>query len=132
MKRTLCTLLILVSLQSFGQPETQLFWSQASTTCPPTDADANAFITAAGLTSDRDKNPIYCMIKEMKENSLWASKLPAVWPIAGSTASSQKFNLMDPRDLDAAYRLTFTNTIHDSTGVDGDGATSWADTHYPI
>jgi hypothetical protein len=32
-------------------------------------------------------------------------KTHAIYPLLGGTASAHKFNLKDPRDLNAAYRL---------------------------
>jgi hypothetical protein len=48
----------------------------------------------------------------------------------GGTASSQKYNLKDPRDLDVAYRLTFGGGwSHGSFGIEGNGVNTYADTH---
>lgn len=38
--------------------------------------------------------------------------MTAVYPFIGGTASTHKFNLKDPRDLDVAFRLTFSNDTH--------------------
>jgi hypothetical protein len=49
--------------------------------------------------------------------------------MVGGSASSHKFNLKDPRDLDAAYRLVFNGGwIHSSTGAKPNGTTAFADT----
>jgi hypothetical protein len=49
--------------------------------------------------------------------------------VAGGSATTHKFNLKDPRDLDAAYRLTFSGTVtHTSTGMQGNGDTGYANT----
>ena len=54
----------------------------------------------------------------------------ALYPIVGGTADTHKFNLKDPRDLDAAYRLSYTGTVtHSSTGMVSNGSTGWANTH---
>jgi hypothetical protein len=51
--------------------------------------------------------------------------------MAGSSASSQKWNLKDPRDLDAAYRLSFAGGwTHASTGATPNGTNAVADTFY--
>ncbi len=45
-------------------------------------------------------------------------KVQQSYPIVGGTASSHKYNLKDPRDLDAAFRLTFASGwTHSSTGM---------------
>ena len=55
--------------------------------------------------------------------------MKALYPFVGGTASSHKFNLMDPRDLDAAYRLVFTGGwTHSATGAKPNGTNAWADT----
>jgi hypothetical protein len=44
--------------------------------------------------------------------------MKALYPVVGGTATSHKWNLKDPRDLDAAFRLTFTaGWTHSSTGM---------------
>ena len=49
--------------------------------------------------------------------------------MVGGTATSHKFNLKDPRDLDAAYRLVFNGGwVHSSTGALPNGTTGYADT----
>lgn len=56
------------------------------------------------------------MVKGLKSNLLW-NKIYALYPFAGSTASQQKYNLKNPQDTNAAYRLTFTGTgIHSNLG----------------
>jgi len=60
----------------------------------------------------------------LKGYSLW-SKFKAIYPLVGGTADKHKWNLKDPRDLDAAFRLTYTGTLtHNSLGITGstDGA----------
>ena len=50
------------------------------------------------------------------------------FPIWGSAASS-KWNLKDPRDLDAAFRLTFTTGwTYSSSGITPNGTSDYADT----
>jgi len=60
---------------------------------------------------------------------IW-SKMKIVYPMIGGTAATHKFNLVDPRDADAAFRLTFSGTwTHNGDGAKGDGSTAWADTY---
>lgn len=80
------------------------------------DIDAQAFITAAGITDTTQKNAINQLVKDLKQNSIY-NKFIAIYPFIGGTASSHKFNLKDPRDLDAAYRLNFFGGgSHSATG----------------
>lgn len=93
------------------------------------DTDANAFITAAGIVNSTQQAAVQTLVTDLKAASLW-SKLIALYPYVGGTGSSHKYNLKDPRDLDAAYRLTFTGSwTHSSTGAKPDGSTTYADTH---
>jgi hypothetical protein len=58
------------------------------------------------------------------------SKLTALYGVLGGSVLPHRFNWMDTRDLDAAYRLTFVGGwAHSSTGADPDGITGFADTH---
>ena len=57
------------------------------------------------------------------------SKIKALYPFVGGTASKHKFNFMDARDLDAAYRLVFNGGwTHSSTGALPNGTNAYADT----
>lgn len=81
------------------------------------DADAQAFITAAAITDVTQQNAINTLVLALKGYSIW-TKFKAIYPIVGGTASQHKFNLKDPRDLDAAFRLTFaTGWTHSATGM---------------
>ena len=93
------------------------------------DPDANAFISAAGITDSTQQSAIQTLVTDLKTAGIY-SKFIAFWPFVGGTASQHKYNLIDPRDLDAAYRVTFNGTLtHSSTGVKGDGSTGYYETH---
>jgi len=91
-----------------------------SNTVTPTsavDPDAQAFITAAAITDPTQQSAINTLVVDLKGYSIW-TKFKAIYPIVGGTASSHKYNLKDPRDLDAAFRLTFASGwTHSSTGM---------------
>ena len=92
------------------------------------DADAQAFITAASITDNTQKSAINTLVTQLKTYGIW-TKLKAVYPFVGGTASSHKFNLKDPRDLDAAFRLIFSGGwTHSSNGAQPNGTTGYADT----
>ena len=92
------------------------------------DSDASAFITAAGLTDPTQKSAINTLVKDMKAAGLW-TKMKAVYPMVGGTATSMKFNLKDPRDLDAAFRLTWSGGwTYSATGATPNGTNAYADT----
>ncbi len=53
----------------------------------------------------------------------------ALYPFVGGTASTHKFNLKNPLDTNAAYRLTFFGGVtHSSNGIIGNGTNGYADT----
>jgi hypothetical protein len=83
------------------------------------DPDAQAFITAAAITDPTQQGAINTLVIALKGYSIW-TKMKAIYPIVGGTAASHKYNLKDPRDLDAAFRLTYgTGVTHSSTGMVG-------------
>lgn len=90
------------------------------------DADAQAFLTAAAITDPTISAAINTLVVQMKADNIW-SKMKAVYPMVGGTANSHKFNLKDPRDLDAAFRLVFSGGItHNSNGMQGNGVNGFA------
>jgi hypothetical protein len=102
------------------------------TTGSALDSDAEAFLLATSITDATITTAVNDLVVGLKTNYLW-NKMRALYPFVGGTASTHKFNLKDPRDLDAAYRLTFFGGItHSSTGADPNGTTGYANTHiYP-
>jgi hypothetical protein len=92
------------------------------------DADALAFMTAASITDNTQKTAVNTLVTDLKAYNIWA-KMKAIYPFVGGSATSHKFNLKDPRDLDAAYRLVFNGGwTHSSTGALPNGTTAYADT----
>jgi len=97
-------------------------------TTPPVDPDAQAFITAASITDPTQQAAINQLVVDLKGYSIW-TKMKALYPFVGGTASQHKFNLKDPRDLDAAYRLVFNGGYtHNNLGITGNGTNAYADT----
>ncbi len=96
----------------------------------PVDPDALSFITAASITDNTQKSAINQLVLDLKAYGLW-NKMQAIYPFVGGTASSHKFNLKDPRDLDAAFRLVFNGGwTHSATGVTGNGVNAYVNTFY--
>jgi hypothetical protein len=94
------------------------------------DPDAQAFITAAGITDPTQQSAIITLVADLKGYSIW-TKFKAIYPIVGGTASSHKYNLKDPRDLDAAFRLTYgTGVTHSSNGMVSNGTSGFANTYF--
>lgn len=95
------------------------------------DPDAQAFITATGITDTTQKNAIDALVIALKGYGIW-TKMHAIYPFVGGTATTHKYNLKDPRDLDAAFRLSFLGTgwTHDANGAAPNGTSSYADTFF--
>jgi hypothetical protein len=94
------------------------------------DPDAQAFITAAALTNPTQQNAINTLVVSMKGYGIW-TKMKAIYPFVGGTATTHKWNLKDPRDLDAAFRLVFNGGwTHSSNGIQGNGVNGYANTFF--
>ena len=89
----------------------------ASTRRESGDPDATAFLTAAAISDATQRAAVNQLVLDLKAASLW-SKLHALYPFVGGTEAAHKFNLKDPRDLDAAFRLQFDGgvRIHSAGG----------------
>ncbi len=83
------------------------------------DPDAQAFITAAGITDPTQQAAINTLVVDLKGYSIW-TKFTAIYPIVGGVASSHAVNLKTP----GTYNLTFaTGWTHSSTGMTPNGNT---------
>jgi hypothetical protein len=95
------------------------------------DSSAISFFNAAGITSITQQDAIDNLVRGLKDDGIW-TKMKAIYPFVGGTAATHKFNLKDPRDLDAAYRLVFNGGwTHSSTGATPNGVNGYADTKLP-
>ena len=93
------------------------------------DRDAAAFLEAAGIVVTHQQRAIYELVRLLKQYGLW-SKMKAIYPFVGGTATTHKWNLKDPRDLDAAFRLTFSGGwTHSANGATPNGSTGYANTY---
>ena len=94
------------------------------------DADAQAFITAAAITDPTQQAAINTLVVDLKGYSIW-TKMKAVYPFVGGTSSTHKFNLRNPLDTDAAFRLVFNGGwTHSSTGALPNGTNAYADSKF--
>jgi len=95
----------------------------------PMDSDAQAFITAAALTDTTQKSAVDELVKDLKAAGLW-TKMNAVYPMVGGTSTAHQYNLKDPRDLNAAFRLNFFGGLtHSPTGILPNASTGYANTN---
>jgi hypothetical protein len=106
-----------------------------STTSPKSsayDVSARGFFIAqsdAGVTlTDTQKNATNQLVLDLKAAGLW-TKMKAVYPMVGGTATSHKFNLITPADTDAAFRLSFVGGgTHSANGYQPGGVNGYANT----
>lgn len=96
----------------------------------PTDADAQAFITATGITGT-NATATNQLVVDLKAANIW-TKMKCIYPFVGGTSAfTHKFNLKDPRDLDAAYRLVFSGGgTFSANGYQPNGVNSFANTFF--
>ena len=91
-------------------------------------ARTTAFATATAITDTTILNALNTFDLGLISNGL-DTKMKALYPFVGSTATTHKFNFMDARDLDVAFRLQFNGGwTHSSTGALPNGTNAYADT----
>jgi hypothetical protein len=92
------------------------------------DPDAGAFINVTGIGGIQAV-AINNLVNQLKTAGLWNGLL-AIYPMVGGTAYAHKFNLKNPQDTNAAYRLSFAGGwTHNSSGAKPDGVSgTYADT----
>lgn len=94
------------------------------------DPDAQAYFDVnSSIVLEADKNAINDFFVGLKDDGVY-NKIYAMYLPIWSNAANNKWNLIDPRDLDAAFRLSFFGGItHDSFGFKGNGTNGYANTH---
>ena len=109
---------------------------QGDTGGPAYDTDAQAFFTAVAGGGDTltttEKDAVNQLVLDLKADSIWSDILYA-YPLVGGTATAHKWNLKNPLDTNAAYRVTWGSVMtHNSLGIIGtsNNANSYGDTHY--
>jgi len=107
-----------------------LISSMKKTVAASYTARTTAFIAATGITDTTIINALNTMDLSLISAGL-DTKMKALYPFVGGTASTHKYNFMDARDLDAAFRLTFNGGwTHSSTGALPNGTNAYADTFF--
>ena len=89
-----------------------------------TDANANAYIAAAGITDATQKSAICTLVTSLKSSGVW-TLMDAIYPFVGGTSASCAVNLKSPGTYNITWHggVTFT-----AGGVTGDGASGYGDT----
>ena len=91
-----------------------------------------AFATATGITDTTILNALNTFDTGLISNGL-DTKMKALYPFVGGNATTHKYNFMDARDTDSAFRLQFNGGwVHSSTGVLPNGTNAYADTYYNL
>ena len=95
----------------------------------------NGALTTAWIAATSETNPTIISALNTLETDLTTygltAKIKALYPMVGGTAAKHKFNFMDARDLDAAYRLTFSGGwVHSANGALGNGVNTYANTFF--
>jgi hypothetical protein len=126
--------LLFLAVAAFGQFNNILF-KNISAPPPGYDTDAQTFFTASSMTNTTVMNAVDGLVKDLKAAGLW-SKLRAIYPVAsdgvGATRADQhKWNLRNPANTDAAFRLNFVGGwTHAANGMDPNGSTGYANTFF--
>ena len=100
---------------------------QFASVAPSLDPDAQAFLTATAITDPTIVTAIDTLVKDLKAQTLW-NKFKYIYPFVGGTATTNKFNLKDPQDLDASFRLTFFGGVTHTNGFNPNGTNGYANT----
>lgn len=95
-------------------------------------ARTTAFATATAITDTTILNALNTFDLGLISNSL-DTNLQSIHPFVGGTATTHKYNFMNPVDSDAAFRLIFNGGwIHSTTGAKPNGTNAYADTKWNI
>ena len=94
------------------------------------DPDAQAFIDVTGI-SGSNATAINNLVVSLKNQGMWTDMV-AIYPMIGGTATTHKYNLKDPQDTDAAFRLNFVGGwTHNGSGAKPDGVSgTYANTFF--
>ena len=112
--RTLCVLIIVASFVLSCQKEAS---SPDATNNVPTDTSALAkFVKAAGITDQQVQRNLDSLITRARNHGWW-DLCKVIYPLAGGTANSCKFNLKDPQDANESFRLSFMGDTWTYTSV---------------
>jgi hypothetical protein len=98
---------------------------------------ANAYLSAVvaaggtGITSTVSA-ATRTLFTSLVSNNLY-NKIDLMYPMLGGNSAGCKFNAKDPRDLNAAFRLTFNGGVSfDASGMTGNGSNGYADTNWSV
>jgi hypothetical protein len=94
---------------------------------PTTDPDAQAFITAAGITDATQKSAVNQLVLDLKSYGIWTLPSIVIYPMVGGTNSSTSYNLINPSLFQISWAGGVTSS---SNGVSFNGINSYGNTGY--
>lgn len=90
---------------------------------PTTDADAQAFITAAAITDSTQQAAINTLVTDLKGYNIW-TKMKALYPFVGGTNAKHTWNLKNTAQFQISWGGGVTSSANGITGsVNGFGNT---------
>jgi len=107
--------------------------SQAASGTTQANAYLSAVVSAGGtgITSTVSA-ATRTLFTSLVSNNLY-NKIDVMYPMLGGNAAGCKFNAKDPRDLNAAFRLTFNGGLtFDASGMTGNGSNGYADANWSV
>ncbi|MCC9072443.1 hypothetical protein LNQ49_12705 [Flavobacterium sp. F-65] len=100
------------------------YLSYASTT------ESSNYISASGISALEDISSTEQIIYQLINKGLW-NKIQAGYLFKGTTADNHKYNIKNPVDSDAAFRLVFFGSgVYSSLGYQLNGSNAYADTKF--
>jgi len=80
---------------------------------PSYDPDAQAFFdaitTAGGSLTSTEEDAVNTLVLDLKSYGLW-TKMIGLWPVVGTTSTTQSFNLKDPTEYNLGFNGTWSHT----------------------
>ncbi len=101
-------------------------------------ARTTAFLAATGITDTTIANALNTMDLALiaagfLPSGTGAGKIEALYPYVGGTATTHKFNFVNPADTDAAYRIVWSGGVtHDVNGITGNGSNGYGQTYWAL
>ena len=92
------------------------------------DPDAQAFLTAAGITDATISSAINTLVVDLKGYNVW-SKMKAIYPFVGGTNSQHTWNLKNTAQFQISWAGGVTSSVN---GVQFNGMNSYGDTGFNI
>jgi hypothetical protein len=90
--------------------------------------ETNAFLFSTQITDNTIQTATNTLVTDLKTAGVF-TKMKAIYPMVGGTATTCKFNLVNPQDTDAAYRLVFSGGgTFSANGYQPNGTNAYADT----